>query len=172
MTDVQIQTHGTVKFAYTVWAMDGASIEPRPGTWSLPPLAVRETFQHAAKEVVGLFACPHCNTACLFTRDQIEVDGVNHTAVLKLFRCANCPLVCKAVFEEWDRRKLYCVAYETRSPNGVIVANKEYNHAVDQQDAQHQFIEGHRGDPIVRVVGVALAIGFFVNDTKGDKLSV
>lgn len=172
MVDVQIQSRGEVEFACVAWEVIGPSIKPIPGTWTLPPHVLRETFQHLTKEVVGLFSCPHCNTPVMLTRDQVEVDAVKRVASLELFRCAKCPFACKAVFQEWDKRKLYCVAFETPTADGGIEANKQYFHAIDLADANHQFRESHRGVPIIRIVGVAPVIGFFINDSKGDKLSV
>lgn len=169
MTDVQISIK-RVRFPCIPWEVQGESIEPVKGTWSLPPFHLKHVFERMGVEekVKGLASCPNCRKASIITSDIVTEDKIAHTAVMELLRCSDCPFACEATFEEWDQRQLYCVAYETQE--GLI---KEYMHASSQSDAAEQFTNGHMYDrSIIRVVGVALVIGYFVDDKEGKKLHV
>jgi hypothetical protein len=170
MSDVQINTQA-VRFPCMTWEVQGESIQPVKATWSLPPMHLRHIFERLGVEdkVRGLVSCPNCGKTSIVTTDLVTEDKIAHTATLPLLRCSDCPFACEAVFEEWDQRKLYCVAYETTSEPLI----KEYFHGFDTKDVGDQFWNGHLHDRnIVRVIGIAIVIGYFVDDNKGLKLHV
>ena len=70
-------------------------------------------------------------------------------------------------------RPLYCIAYERYDKKGQIVkADFEYVHADSIPHARNQFCFSNPNRRTHRVVGVAPVIGYFVEDKKGDILSV
>jgi len=104
-----------------------------------------------------------------------EKGDAPKSLLLRRLLCAKCGFCSCAVLLDWDKRRLFCAAFETNvlGRPDTIVANKEYYHAVDVDDATAQFYNGHPpSDCVIRLVGVAPVIGFFVLDAKGEKLSV
>lgn len=70
---------------------------------------------------------------------------------------------------------LYCRAFtflDVRT--GKWIGEREYTHAASIEDARLTFwrSENEKTMRRINVVGVAPVIGYFVNDTKGDELSV
>jgi len=72
------------------------------------------------------------------------------------------------------KRTLYCIAYEFRVRPGVWDCDKLYMHADNVEDARLQFFRSDSPELMreIRVVGIAPVIGLFVDDTKGEVLSV
>jgi len=169
MSDVQIKTK-SVRFPCIAWEVQGESIHPVKGTWTLPPSHLRHVFARLGVEekIRGIVGCPNCKAASLITTDIVTENKIEHTAVMPLLRCSGCVFACEATFEEWDQRKLYCVIYNT--PERQI---KEYFHGTSQADVAEQFWNGHILDrSIVNVVGIAPVIGYFVDDKEGLELHV
>lgn len=169
MSDIQIAAK-EVRFPCATWEVQGESIEPVKGTWALPPERLRHVFERmgVADKVRGLVACPQCRTPSILTSEIVTEDKGQHIGLMPLLRCAGCPFACVATFEDWDQRKLYCVIYDT--PTRQI---KEYYHGNSQADVTEQFWNGHVHDrSIVRVVGIAPVIGYFVDDKEGLELHV
>ena len=69
---------------------------------------------------------------------------------------------------------LYAIAYEYRVRVGVWKPDIIYLHAKDDGDARIQFFQSESQVKWrhMRIVGIAPVIGFHVNDSKGDNLSV
>lgn len=157
----------TVEFPCQPWAIRGYEILPKAGTWTLPPHAVAHL---GAK---GIISCPRCAEAYFILPDMGAKGEDNPlTLVIPQWHCNKCQFEARVILNDWDKRKLYCAAFETLV-NGVLIANKEYMHAVDEADATGQFWNGRiAADNVVRLVGVAPAIGYFVQDNAGRKLSV
>lgn len=68
---------------------------------------------------------------------------------------------------------LYATTYEYIAPNGVLKGDVEYTHAEDAGEAWNTFMAGH--PELVgrsRIVGIAPAIGAYVLDSHGERLSV
>jgi len=135
-----------------------------PGSWIPLP-------KH--KPVVALICCPACNGMNGISEQvhSIDRDG----KVTPEFRCTGtvhgirCGFARPIYLAKWGKRTLYAVAYE-RVIQGRASAAIEYMHADDQLDAQRQFAAGHP-EPH-HVAGIAPVVGYFVEDTKGSKLSV
>lgn len=72
------------------------------------------------------------------------------------------------------KKPLYAIAYEYRVRPGVWRPEIEYMHAEDNSDARLQFFrsEPNSNHRHMRIVGIAPVLGYFVNDNKGDALSV
>jgi hypothetical protein len=67
-----------------------------------------------------------------------------------------------------ENRILYAIAAEHLTHKGWV-AEIHYVHASNQASARYQFVAAY---PKARVVGIAPSLGYFVDDKKGDKLSV
>jgi hypothetical protein len=137
----------------TPWVIkgDGERIEPQPGTWTLAP----EKFLRQG--VKGILSCPACNTCALvpFTMGS-DVQG---TRLLPRFQCAHCKLVANLKLQEWDRRKLWCTAYEITSGPGEGL-HKEYTHAENREEVMYAFLQT-RKLPRYRLVDVGQVVGYF-----------
>jgi len=72
------------------------------------------------------------------------------------------------------KRTLYCICYEYRIRPGVWDCDKLYLHADDAGDARLQFFRSDSPETMrhIRIVGIAPSIGYFVDDKKGEELSV
>lgn len=169
MSDVQIKTQ-VVMFPCEPWQWkpNEGSIQPIKGTWTLAPLEVR-----VKQNILALVSCPNCGLATLLTEELVTLNPLTHNGEMPLLRCAGCPFACQPVFLEWDKRKLFCAAYE-KIIEGKIKAFKEYMHAEDVNEARKNFLAGHCNDiiPVSNIVGIARVIGYIVQDDKGEKLSV
>ncbi len=157
----------TIEFPCEPWVMRGYEILPESGTWTLAP----ESVWHLG--IKGILSCPRCSEAC-GVMDGMGERGEDdrQSFVLKTWHCNKCHLEARVILKDWDKRRLYCAAFETLV-DGVLTPNKEYMHAVDDQDATAQFWNGRiKADNVTKLVGVAPVIGYFVQDTQGRKLSV
>ncbi len=160
-------TLDTVEFPCEPWVMRAYEILPQAGTWTLAPRAIHHL------NIKGILSCPRCSTVCGLLPDMGEKSAdIPTDQVLKQWHCDKCHFECRVILKDWDKRQLYCAAYETLV-NDVLTANKEYMHAESVQDATNQFWNGRiEADNVVRLVGVAPVIGYFVQDNAGRKLSV
>jgi len=155
----------TIEFRCHPWVMrDELFIQPVPGTWTLAPLLLRQRV--GAK---GIISCPACGLAAVVLKDTGEKAGRPIDQLFKNWHC-QCGHVCHAVLLEWDKRKLYCVAYETFEGTKVI-PHKEYLHAESDVDAKAQFWGGHSKENI-HMIDTAPVIGFYVLDKDGKRLAV
>ena len=70
-------------------------------------------------------------------------------------------------------QKIYCVAYEiiSHTPRGgtKVTAHTEYMKADDAGHARNSFCFMHPNRTTHRVVAVAPALGFYINDEKKEK---
>ena len=157
----------TVEFPCEPWVIRGPEILPQAGTWTIAP---RVTWDFGAK---GIIACPRCAQAFFVLHDMGEkAEDLPLNLVLKQWLCGKCHFRCRAILVDWDKRILYCAAYETMV-DGVLTANKAYMHAESIEDATSQFWNGRiAADNVVSLVAVAQVIGYFVQDNQGRKLSV
>ena len=157
----------TVEFPCEPWVVRGYEILPMIGTWTLAPTTVHHL------NIRGILSCPRCTEVCGITPDMgAKGEDIPIDLVLKQWHCNKCHFQCRVILKDWDKRKLYCAAFET-VVDGVLTANKEYMHAESVEDATGQFWNGRiAADNVVKLVGVALVIGYFVQDDQGRKLSV
>jgi hypothetical protein len=82
-----------------------------------------------------------------------------------------------------DGKTLYAVAVEARRYYGIIQGRKRFSpwegdirylHADDRNEAAIMFTAAHSQEILsktLRIVDIAIAIGFFVEDEHGDVLS-
>lgn len=157
----------TVEFPCEPWPMgERGSILPISGTWTLLPFALQ--VQHKVK---GIVSCPRCAVAGFLRHNlPVQLDRGDAAAELR-YQCTGCQFVCKAVFKDWDRRKLYCCAYESATPSG-IKANKEYLHAESEEEARNFFWAGKKAGEVSNLVGVAPVVGYIPVDKDERKLVV
>jgi hypothetical protein len=71
-------------------------------------------------------------------------------------------------------KTLYCICYEYKKSPGIWDCDKLYLHADDAGDARLQFFRSDSPETMreIRIVGIAPVIGYFVDDNKGNELSV
>lgn len=79
--------------------------------------------------------------------------------------------------KEGDKTTLHAIAFEYRVGRGRHtrwIPEIDYLHAVDVADARLQYLQSEPPSVMreVRIVGVSRVLGYFVDDNKGDKLSV
>jgi len=171
MTDVQV-TIETLNFPCVPWAVSGTEkIQPVPGTWTLAPESL---CNHGIK---GIVCCPKrtCGESALIPWDMGETD--NGALKLPSLCCRKCGFFCHARLQEWDTRKLYCVAYELigiRDNKPIATGRKEYLHAQSREQAISFFIAGtgHFLDRLAqqwRLIDAAIALGFFGQESDKDQ---
>jgi hypothetical protein len=164
----------TITLPYEEWAAltsptgELVSLRPVKGTWTL--ISAREQ-ERLAKQGIGIkaaMACPRCGHPALLPSTFDPPKELGDGKPITAFVCNKCMLESSVIFKDWDRRKLYCVCYETRK-GSTIQTHKEYLHAETEVEARKNFWASH-GDEVTHVVGIAPAIGFFVKDNHGEKL--
>jgi len=79
--------------------------------------------------------------------------------------------------EEKAKTSLHAICYEYRVGRGRHtrwIPEIDYLHAVDVADARLQYLQSEPPQVMreVRIVAVSRVIGYFVDDNKGDSLSV
>jgi len=177
MSDIVVGEIKTINFPCEAWKIDGETmmdfrILPIPGSWTLAPeLLLR-------KGIKALVSCPNCKQAALIRHDMgTVVNGVNE---ISAFRCVGCGLTCNLRLQHWDKRKLFCIAYEALDADtGVAVPNnkgeyvrKEYTHALSRQEAFSTFVEVRKTMGRFRVVDVGEVIGFFGSEADKDQTNL
>lgn len=162
------QVVNNIKFGFEHWPVQGANISPIPGTWTLPPPKAKRILPPSTR---ALLSCPNCGTACILLNSQLEEDLVEHTASVERWQCSHCKFVCNPTLLQFDRRKLYCAAFERFLPNGTVEGIKEYYHGIDKDDVLLQFNQGHP-ETNIKIVAIGVVIGYFVDDDKGNELHV
>ncbi len=123
--------------------------------------------------------CFHCDTV-----------GGGHTEVCPTHNRTKCPphrrgalngdIVCTVCGKLWDDiPQLYAIAYEYRASKrkGASITNVwlpefQYLHATSVGDARVQFLGSQSPHLHMRIVGIAPVLGFLVDDSHGDELTV
>lgn len=162
------------------------SLRPMPGTWTLIGGEDRRRFAEKGMNVKCAMACPRCNNVNLLPENFHPPKALGDTLPSPELVCLKCKFACRVVFKDWDKRRLYCITYETKQGDS-LAPHKEYLHATDQQEALQFFWAQHGGQltlstdmrdavpkdgTITHVVGVAPAIGFFAASKDERKLVV
>lgn len=72
------------------------------------------------------------------------------------------------------KKTLYCICYEYRITPGVWGCDKLYMHGDNIEEVRLQYFRSNTPETMrhIRIVGIAPAIGYFVDDTKGNELSL
>lgn len=160
MADVQIVVH-ELRFPCVPWVQDGPeSLQPVRGTWTLVPVPLWE------KGIHGVLSCPKCGKSSLVPHDMGETIERGARKLNEL-QC-ECGFVCHAVLEDWDLRKLYCVAWEAYDTNGKVFPQKDYMHATSREECVFLFEQSHIGQRY-HIVDAAPVVGYFVPNAKNEK---
>ena len=145
----------------------GLEIQPVPATWTLMP-----SEHPLAKSAKGIISCPRCALMFILLPEMGEPTDKPQNRLLSSWHC-ECGFTARAILLDWNKKTLYCAAFETVDLNGKLVANKDYMHAESEADAKEQFFALHPPmDRVVKLVGVAPVIGFFALDKQEKKLTV
>ena len=95
--------------------------------------------------------------------------------------CAECEATdgehrpqCPNQIKTDTKKTLYCICYEYQIMGAVWGADKLYMHGEDAGDVRLQFFRSDAPETMrrIRIVAIAPVIGYFVDDTKGNRLSV
>lgn len=164
-----------IEFACIPWRTrmtdQGLQIQPERGTWTLMP-----SEHPMAKDAKGILSCPNCARMYVLLPDMGEPSTNPKDRTLSSIRC-NCGLIARAILRDWNKRILYCAAFETRDSDGNLTPNKEYMHAESEQDAKTQFWASHppSNPPSnfwINLIGIAPVVGYFALDKQEKKLTV
>jgi hypothetical protein len=163
------QVLDTIEIPCERWILrNNEEILPVVGTWTL---TTEIGWELGAK---GILSCPNCGYPCYILHGMgVKAEDVPINQVIENWMCRSCHLLCRIILLEWDKRRLYCAAYETMGGDGKVIANKEYMHAESESEARVQFWNGRiAADNVIRLVAVGPVIGYFVQDKTGGKLNV
>ena len=118
----------------------------------------------------ALLCCPSCGTISALVKNVHTFS--NRGVVSPTFECSSkvCAFKANVTLEGWNKKPLYAVAIEVTLPNGAIAPEIHYTHADTDAEARQQCGSAFPAGSM-RIVGCGPAIGFFVNDSKGDALS-
>jgi hypothetical protein len=135
----------------------GMRVSPVPGTWH-PPIPGAPGFGQWR----ALVCCPGCAAVTGLHR---RITHVSPEGKLDPdLRCMACAFHRVCYLDRWNRDKpLYCAAIDR---NGKL--EKRYTHADSQAQALRTFAPAIAGG---RLIACAPAVGFYVTDAKGDRLS-
>ena len=140
-------------------------MQPIPSTWTLAPVSMRNRGIH------GIYCC-HCGNCCLIPYTMGESD--NGARIIKRFQCVKCKHFAHLRLQDWDKRKLFCIAYETfidKDRERIAVLNKEYTHAETREQAMYFFEQSHL-DIEYRLIDVGRVIGYFGTEKDEKHLTV
>lgn len=172
MTSVA-QAAPTIEFPCEDWlvtrTLEGrlVSIKPIAGTWTLLSGEDRHRFAKERINIKGYFACPRCNQVGIIPEgfDPPKELGDGKLGELS---CRRCQFYCRVILKDWDKRRLYCACYETREGDS-LKPHKEYLHAENESEAKKFFWAQH-GLEVTNLVGIAPALGFFMENPKSDRI--
>jgi hypothetical protein len=145
-------------------------IHPVAATWTLVSGEDRRRFAERGLDVKALFACPQCNQVGFIHEGFDPPKEFGDTKPLPELHCRKCQFGCRIVLKDWDKRRLYCACYETRKGN-TLEPHKEYLHAENELEAKKFFWAQHTFE-VTNLVGIAIAIGFFTENPKDDRILV
>ena len=177
-----LQTVETVTFPCEEWPAtrnrdtgELVGLRPLPGTWTLISGEDRRRFAKRGMSLKALFACPRCSQIGFIPEGFKPPTALGDTVELPEMHCRRCKFGCRAILKDWDKRKLYCVAFETRGKGNekgeTIESHKENHHAEYELEAKVFFWAQH-GAEVTHVVGIAPVVGFFAKDKAERKLIV
>jgi hypothetical protein len=168
----------TIEFPCEEWiaqrTLEGelVGIKPVAGSWTLVGGDDRRRFAERGLDVKAMFACPRCEQVGFIPESFNPTTVLGDSEVLPELRCRKCHFGCRAVLKDWDKRKLYCAAFETRDGDS-LKPHKEYLHAVDLEEATRFFWAQHpRLGEVSNLVGIAPVVGFFAKSEKDDRTLV
>jgi hypothetical protein len=145
-------------------------VNPVAGSWTLISGEDRRRFAERGFDVKAFFACPRCNKVGFISEGFNPPKEFGDTKPLPELHCVKCQFICRIVFKDWDKRRLYCACYETRKGD-TLEPHKEYLHAENEVEAKKFFWAQH-GFEVTNLVGIAPAIGFFTPNPKDDRVLI
>jgi len=176
MSNSALQSVQTIEFPCEEWFAtrtpqgELVSIRPIPATWTLISGEDRRQFAEKGLDVKALFACPRCNQVGFISESFNPPKELGDTKPLPEMHCKHCEFSFRVILKDWDKRRLYCACYETRS--GITIRpHKEYLHAEDENEAKKFFWAQHSLE-VTNLVGIAPVIGFFIPNPKDDRTLV
>ncbi len=101
-------------------------------------------------------------------------ESDNGARIIKRFQCVKCKHFAHLRLQDWDKRKLFCIAYETfidKDRERIAVLNKEYTHAETREQAMYFFEQSHL-DIEYRLIDVGRVIGYFGTEKDEKHLTV
>jgi len=115
--------------------------------------------------------CIHCNASEGHTDECITHKKTKCPPHTKgQYRDSLICIHCRTPWEEVPQ--LYAIAYEYRSSRNTWLPEFLYLHAVNDADARLQFFHSQSPHLYMRIVGIAPVLGYLVNDSHGEDLSV
>jgi hypothetical protein len=177
MSSVATQSVETITFPCEDWIVtrtkegELVSINPVAGTWTLLSGEDRRRFFEQGKDIKALFACPRCNQVGIIPESFNPAKELGDTRPLPELFCRRCEFGCRIIFQNWDKRLLYCACYET-CVNNTFISHKEYLHAENEFEAKKFFWAQHSISEVVTMAGIAPVIGFFTETPKNDRILV
>jgi hypothetical protein len=145
------------------------ALKGAPETWS-----ALEDWAEKPKWLLAAISCPKCKMPSVLSRAVHTIGKMGR--VSPDFICTQLPLnygghECRfhrtIYLDHWNKKPLYAVAYEERTPAGKWTANIEYCHASTPAEARF-----HIGPGNYKIVAIGRAIGYNVLDKEGLVLSV
>jgi hypothetical protein len=129
-------------------------IKPIPNSW--------HNIRSVIPNLLALFCCPSCQ---VITGADIRVSKIDHLGKLvPQFHCVPCKFYGDIYFDEYHNKPLYALALINNKKKEIEL---HYTHADNQADAS-------KGINLTEysVIGIGRAIGYMVDDKKGNELSV
>lgn len=172
-----LQTVEIIEFPYQEWTTIRTpqgklvSINPVAGTWTLITGEDCRDFIERGMDVKAMFACPRCRQVGFISNEFNPPKELGDTKPLPELHCRKCHFGCRVVLKDWDKRRLYCICYETRDGD-TLKPHKEYLHAENEEEARKFFWAQHTVTEVTNLVGIAPAIGFFMENPKDDRILV
>ena len=173
MTAAATQSVELIEFPCEEWVAmrtpegELVSINPVAGTWTLLGGDDRRRFHAKGIDVKAMFACPRCNKVGFIPERFNPPVELGDTKELPEMHCRQCEFGCRAILKDWDKRKLYCAVFETWQ-NNELKNNKQYLHAINEQEAK-KFFWAQYSPFTVHLVAIAPVIGFFAKSEKDDR---
>jgi len=177
MSKSVLQSVQTVEFPCDEWLAtrtpqgEMVGIRPIPGTWTLISAEDSQRFAERGLDVKAFFACPNCAQVGFISSTFNPPKELGDTKPLSELHCQQCKFVFRVILKDWDKRKLYCICYETLQ-NDTIKPHKEYLHAENEAEARKFFWAQHTVLEVANIVGIAPVIGFFMPNPKDDRILV
>lgn len=146
------------------WVFEGSELTSFvPGTW-----VPREPWMHS--KILAAFGCPNCKEVRLLAHGIHTIDTIG--LVQPDLQCkgqdGRCSYHRKTYLDRWNRKPLYAAAVECwDDTRKKWEAEMVYTHAANSDEARFMLGPMVNGKSY-RIVGVGLAIGFFV-DGKDDR---
>lgn len=139
------------------WETEGVwpnvAIKGIPGTWC-------QRNRQWPKFLLAIVCCPACCRNIIVHGEVSTIDILGK--VSPSFQHAGCSFHRNIFLDKWNDKPLYaCAIYRENGKTEII-----YTHAQDAREARM-----HLGPGNYQITAIGPAIGFFVQDKHGDKLS-